>query len=84
MAHQSGSSTAHYAGNRRSLNIKRAYQRKYNKKPKEVKRRVDLKRINRLKGTYGNGDGKDVSHKKGGGTFMEKASKNRARNRSKA
>ena len=84
MAHQSGSSTAHYAGNRRSLNIKRAYQRKYNKKPKEVKRRVDLKRINRLKGTYGNGDGKDVSHKKGGGTFMEKASENRARNRSKA
>ena len=84
MAHQSGSSTAHYAGNRKSLNIKRAYQRKYNKKPKEVKRRVDLKRINRLKGTYGNGDGKDVSHKKGGGTFMEKASKNRARNRSKA
>ncbi len=84
MAHQSGKSTAHYAANRRSLNIKRAYQRKYNKKPKEVKRRVDLKRINRLKGTYGNGDGKDVSHKKGGGTFMEKASKNRARNRSKA
>jgi len=84
MAHQSGSSTAHYAGNRRSLNIKRAYQRKYNKKPKEVKRRVELKRINRQKGTYGNGDGKDVSHKKGGGTFMEKASKNRARNRSKA
>ncbi len=84
MAHQSGKSTTHYAANRRSLNIKRAYQRKYNKKPKEVKRRVDLKRINRLKGTYGNGDGKDVSHKKGGGTFMEKASKNRARNRSKA
>jgi len=84
MAHQSGKSTAHYAGNRRSLNIKRAYQRKYNKKPKEVKRRVDLKRINKQKGTYGNGDGKDVSHKKDGTVFMEKASKNRARNRSKA
>ena len=83
MAQQSGSSTAHYAGNRRSLLVKRAYQRKYNKKKKEVKRRVELKRINRQKGTYGNGDGKDVSHKKNGKTFMEKASKNRARNRSR-
>ena len=63
MAQQSGSaSAAHYAGNRRSLMVKRAYQRQYNKKPKEVKRRVALKRINRQKGTYGNGDGKDVSH----------------------
>ena len=82
-AQQSGSSTAHYAGNRRSLLVKRAYQRKYNKKKKEVKRRVALKRINRQKGTYGNGDGKDVSHKKDGTVFMEKASKNRARNRSR-
>ena len=44
-------------------------------KKKEVKRRVELKRINRQKGTYGNGDGKDVSHKKDGTVFMEKASK---------
>ena len=84
MAQQSGSSTAHYAGNRRSLMVKRAYQRRYNKKPREVKRRVALKRINRQKGTYGNGDGKDVSHRKNGTTFMETASKNRARNRSRA
>ena len=84
MAHQSGKSTAHYRSNRKSLLIKRAYQRKYNKKPKEVARRVELQRINRRQGTDGNGDGKDVSHKKEGGTFMEKASKNRARNRKKA
>jgi len=84
MAHQSGKSTAHYRKNRGSLLIKRAYQRKYNRKSDEVARRVELQRINRQKGTDGNGDGKDVSHKKGGGTFMEKASKNRARNRKKA
>ena len=85
MAQQSGSaSAAHYAGNRRSLMVKRAYQRRYNKKDKEVKRRVAPKRINRQKNTYGNKDGLDVSHRKDGTTFMEKASKNRARNRSRA
>ena len=85
MAQQSGSaSAAYYAGNRRALLVKRAYQRKYNKKRTEKQRRVALKRINRQKGTYGNGDGKDVSHKKNGTTFMETASKNRARNRSRA
>ncbi len=85
MAQQSGSaSAAYYAGNRRALLVKRRYQGKYNKKEKEVKRRVELKRINRKKKTYGNKDGLDVSHKKDGTTFMEKASKNRARNRSRA
>lgn len=64
--------------------VKRAYQRKYNKKKKEVDRRVKLKAENRRRGTYGNGDGKDVSHRKDGSTFLEKAKKNRARNRSKA
>ena len=81
---QSSKSTAHYAGNRRSLMLKRAYQRRYNKKPKEIARRTELKRINRRKGTDGNGDGLDVSHRKDGSTFMEKASRNRARNRSRA
>ena len=84
MAQQSGKSTAYYAGNRAALRVKRAYQRKYNKKKKEVQRRVDLKRKNRQLGTYGNRDGKDVSHRKDGSTFLEQASKNRARNRSRA
>mgnify|MGYP001182971487 CR=1 FL=1 len=84
MAAPGKSSTNYYKSNRKALLVKRAYQRKYNKKPSEVKRRVALKRINRKKGTYGNGDGKDVSHKKNGRTFLEIASKNRARNRSRA
>ena len=64
--------------------LKRAYQRRYNRKPEEIRRRTELKRINRRKGTDGNGDGLDVSHRKDGSIFMEKASKNRARNRSRA
>lgn len=76
-------STKHYRSNKASHRKKLAYQKKYNKKTSEVKRRVELNRINRKAGTYGNGDGKDVSHKKCGGTTMEKASTNRARNRGK-
>jgi len=58
-------------------------QAKYNKRPAQKKKRAQLNKINRKAGTYGNRDGKDVSHCKGGGTRMEKASKNRARNRGK-
>ena len=58
-------------------------QAKYNKTNKAKDKRVELNRLNRQRGTYGNGDGKDVSHCKGGGTVLEKASTNRARNRSK-
>ena len=76
-------STNYYRKNRSALMVKRAYQAKYNKKPSEVKRRVELKRENVKRGTYGNGDKKDVSHKKGGGTTLEAQSKNRARNRGK-
>ena len=56
-------------------------QAKYQKKPSRVKKRVELNRINRKVGKKG--DGKDVSHCKGGGTRLESASKNRARNRGK-
>lgn len=76
-------STNYYRKNRSALMVKRAYQAKYNKKPSEVKRRTELNQENRRRGTYGNGDKKDVSHKKGGGTTLEAQSKNRARNRGK-
>ena len=76
-------STNYYRKNRSALMVKRAYQKEYNKKPSQVKKRVELNRENRRRGTYGNGDGKDVSHKKGGGTTLEAQSKNRARNRGK-
>jgi hypothetical protein len=58
-------------------------QAAYNRQSLQIEKRVELNRENRKRGTYGNGDGKDVSHKKDGSTFLEKASTNRARNRSR-
>ena len=58
-------------------------QAAYNRQSLQIEKRVELNRENRKRGTYGNGDGKDVSHKKDGSTFLEKESTNRARNRSR-
>ena len=77
-------STSYYNSHADALKIKRKYQAKYNKKPSEKKRRAELNKENRKRGTYGNGDNLDVSHKQGGGTKLEPQSKNRARNRGKA
>ena len=74
-------STNYYNSNSDALKIKRKYQREYNKKPSEIKKRTTLNAENRKRGTYGNGDKLDVSHKQGGGTTLESQSKNRARNR---
>src|SRR5690606_18600366 len=45
---------------------KNEYQKKYNKTKSAVKHRVQLNKENRKRGTYGNGDGKDVSHSSDG------------------
>ena len=58
----------------------RRARRKYNATPKAKQRRAELNKINRQKGTYGNGDGLDNSHKANGKTVKEKASSNRRRN----
>jgi hypothetical protein len=58
----------------------RRARRKYNATTKAKKRRAALNKINRNKGTYGNGDGLDNSHKSSGRTVKEKASSNRRRN----
>jgi hypothetical protein len=74
MARKSNYSGAKYAnGNYKS------YQKKYDSSELQIKKRTKLNKENRKRGTYGNGDGKDVSHRKNGSTFLEKASKNRAR-----
>ena len=74
MARSSKHSGAKYAnGNYKS------YQKKYDASKMQIKKRSALNKENRKRGTYGNGDGKDVSHKKNGKTFLEAASKNRAR-----
>ena len=77
-------STNYYNSHSDALKIKQEYQREYNKKPSQKKKRAALNAENRKRGTYGNGDNLDVSHKKCSGTKLEGQSKNRARNRGKA
>ena len=57
----------------------KSYQKAYDSSELQIKKRASLNKENRKRGTYGNGDGKDVSHKKDGSTTLEIASKNRAR-----
>lgn len=59
---------------------KAEYDKKYHATPERRKYRSELNKINKKKGTYGNKDGMDESHKKGGGTVKEKQNLNRARN----
>jgi hypothetical protein len=61
---------------------KRDYKDEYEKfqsSGKMKKYRAELNKYNRDKGTYGNGDGKDASHKNGGIVGFEDQSKNRGR-----
>lgn len=53
--------------------------KKFQSSPKMRKYRSDLNKYNRKKGTYGNGDGKDASHKGGKISGFESQSKNRGR-----
>jgi len=58
----------------------KSYQKAYDANPLKIKRRAELNKENRKRGTYGNGDGKDVSHSKNGKTRLMVRSKNRAAN----
>jgi hypothetical protein len=53
------------------------YQSEYNKRADQLKKRIELNRENRKRGSYADHDGKDLAHHKSG-RFTEKlASKNR-------
>ena len=61
---------------------KRDYKDEYKKfqsSPEKIKYRSELVKFNRDKGTYGNGDKKDASHKGGKIVGFEDQSKNRGR-----
>jgi len=53
------------------------YQAEYNKRADQLKKRIELNKVNRDRGQYGDGDGKDMSHKRNGRVVEESASKNR-------
>ena len=71
-----GRTAKYYASNPEARKKRLEYQKEYNKQDREVKKRVELNAENRKRGTYGNGDGKDVAHTKSG-TKLQKDSVNR-------
>lgn len=70
----------YYQENPEARKKKQEYDKKTNAKPSEVAYRSELNKKNRDAGTYGNKDGKDMSHTKSGKMVSEDQSKNRARN----
>lgn len=69
-------SARYYAANPESKAKKDAYNKEFNRKPEQRAKRAELVKVNRERGTYGNGDGLDASHTKKG-IVMKKASVNR-------
>jgi hypothetical protein len=57
----------------------KAEYKKYGSSTKSKKYRAELNAYNRKKGTYGNGDGLDASHRNGKIVGFEEQSKNRGR-----
>lgn len=70
-------------GSNKATGRKYDYDKEYQSSPDRKKYRVELNKENRKAGTYGNKDGKDMSHTKSGKLVKEAQSKNRARNRGK-
>ena len=68
-----------YSGAKFANGNYKSYQKKLDATPKQRKKRAALNKENRRRGTYGNGDGKDVSHKRDGSTVLESMKINRAR-----
>jgi hypothetical protein len=60
-----GSSSTYYKNNPVAKAKRNKQQARYNKTSKGLKIRTAANAANRAKGTYGNGDGKDVAHKPG-------------------
>lgn len=71
-------SARYYAANPKAKAKKAKYDTKYHSTKERKAYRAELGRKNTAAGNKV-GDGKDVSHKKGGGTTSEGRSKNRAR-----
>ena len=69
-----------YSGPKYANGNYKSYQKKYDRSDLQIEKRKRLNAKNRELGTYGNGDGKDVSHTKSGKTRLMIQSKNRAAN----
>lgn len=72
-------SAKYFQNNPEAKAKKDAYNKEYHSSSERKSYRAKLNKANRRAGTYGNGDGKDMSHGKDG-LRKESQSKNRARN----
>lgn len=66
-----------YRNNKESRERKKEYDAEFNKKPSQVRKRVELNKYNREHGTYGDGNGMDAAHHNGKITGYKKQSLNR-------
>jgi len=74
----SSKSAKYYQENPEARKKKIEYDKRYQSTDSRKEYRADLNKENRDRGTYGNGDGKDVAHKSRTRTRMQSQSKNRA------
>jgi hypothetical protein len=68
----------YYQENPDARKKKKEYDTEYHSTDSRREYRSELNKVNREKGTYGNGDGKDAAHKSKTKTRMQSQSKNRA------
>ena len=66
---------SNYSGPKYANGNYKSYQKKYDSSKLQISKRSELNKENRKRGTYGNGDGKDVSHRKNGKTFLKQHQK---------
>lgn len=71
-------SAKYYQENPEARKNKMAYDTEYHSTDSRSEYRSELNKVNREKGTYGNGDGKDAAHTSKTKTRMQSQSKNRA------
>ena len=70
------STAKYYASHPAARAKKKAYDTSFEKQPSQAKKRSELNKANRKRGTYGNGDGMDLAHTSRG-LVKKKASVNR-------
>lgn len=73
-------SAKYFQKNKAAREKKNAYNKAYHATPERKAYRAALNKANREAGTYGNKDGKDMSHTKSGKLKKEAQSTNRSRN----
>jgi hypothetical protein len=72
-----GETSEFYKHNEEARKKRLEYQKRYNKRADQVAKRVELNRVNRQRGQYGDGDSRDMSHQRDGRIIEESARKNR-------